>query len=216
MPPMQAKRDYYLVLGVAPVAPTEEIRKAYRNLSKKYHPDLNPDMKIYSDEKMKELVEAYNTLESPANRKEYDAQPYFQLRTARKTGRRFNATDFTKKPVHTELSMLDKFLALFKPKKGGSSQDAATKVDPKQADVHFSLGLTLANNDSFYDQAISSFKQAVRFDPEHQEALFNLAVICYRKGYFDEARVNFQRVLQLNKEDASARKMIGLLQDEGG
>jgi DnaJ-class molecular chaperone len=80
---MLSKRDFYKVLGVAPTATQDEIRKAYRMLSKKYHPDLNPDLKIYSDEKMKELVEAYNVLNDPDARKEYDKQPQFQVRKSR-------------------------------------------------------------------------------------------------------------------------------------
>ena len=76
-----AKRDYYFVLGVAPVAPPEEIKKAYRTLSKKYHPDLNPTMKAASDEKMKELVEAYNVISDTTKRSNYDKQPFFHFRS---------------------------------------------------------------------------------------------------------------------------------------
>ena len=56
-----AKRDYYSVLGVAPDSQPDEIKKAYRALSKKYHPDANPDNKAEADRKMKELIEAYNS-----------------------------------------------------------------------------------------------------------------------------------------------------------
>ncbi len=53
-----AKRDYYGVLGVAKNASQDDIKKAYRKLALKYHPDRNPDNKE-SEEKFKEAAEAY-------------------------------------------------------------------------------------------------------------------------------------------------------------
>ena len=53
-----AKRDFYDVLGVAKNASEDEIKKAYRKLAMKYHPDRNPDSKT-AEEKLKEVKEAY-------------------------------------------------------------------------------------------------------------------------------------------------------------
>ena len=59
---MASKRDYYEVLGVSKTATDEEIKKAYRKLAKKYHPDANPDNKEEAEAKFKEVNEAYETL----------------------------------------------------------------------------------------------------------------------------------------------------------
>lgn len=68
---MAEKRDYYEVLGVSREATAEEIKKAYRQLGKKYHPDVNPGDKE-AEEKFKELGEAYAVLSDPDKRRQYD------------------------------------------------------------------------------------------------------------------------------------------------
>jgi len=64
-------RDYYKILGIDKKATQTEIKKAYRKLAKKYHPDKNPDNKE-TDEKFKLVNEANTVLSDPAKRKQYD------------------------------------------------------------------------------------------------------------------------------------------------
>ena len=68
---MATKRDYYEILGVVKTAPGEEIKKAYRKVAIKYHPDKNPDDPTAED-KFKEAAEAYEVLSDPDKRARYD------------------------------------------------------------------------------------------------------------------------------------------------
>ncbi|GMR05248.1 MAG: DnaJ C-terminal domain-containing protein [Thermodesulfobacteriota bacterium] len=67
-----AKKDYYKTLGVKKDATAEEIKKAFRELARKYHPDLHPDKREEMEAKFKEINEAYSVLSDPKKRSDYD------------------------------------------------------------------------------------------------------------------------------------------------
>jgi len=67
----QATKDYYEILGVKRDSSQEDIKKAYRKLARKYHPDLNPGDKS-AEQKFKEINEAYEVLGDPKKKTEYD------------------------------------------------------------------------------------------------------------------------------------------------
>jgi DnaJ-class molecular chaperone len=69
-------KDYYKILDLAPNASEEQVRKAYRRLALRYHPDRNPD-DAAAGERFREIAEAYGVLMDPAKRRQYD-----QLRAA--------------------------------------------------------------------------------------------------------------------------------------
>lgn len=89
---MAEKRDYYEVLGVSKTATDDELKKAYRSLAKKYHPDMNPGDKD-AEVKFKELNEAYGVLSDADKRAKYDQFGHDAFDPS-KGGVGFNASDF--------------------------------------------------------------------------------------------------------------------------
>ena len=71
-----SKKDYYEILGVKKSASAEDIRKAFRKLARKYHPDVNPGDKT-AEEKFKTLSEANDVLSDPKKRKIYDQVGFY-------------------------------------------------------------------------------------------------------------------------------------------
>ena len=65
--------NYYEILGIEEDADSESIKKAYKKLAKKFHPDLNPDDIESSEERFKQINEAYEVLSEPSKRKLYDS-----------------------------------------------------------------------------------------------------------------------------------------------
>src|SRR5580692_8868757 len=74
--PASTKQDYYETLGVSRDAKEDEIRKTYRKLARKYHPDLNPGDKA-SEERFKKVQEAYDVLSDAKKRQVYDQHGFY-------------------------------------------------------------------------------------------------------------------------------------------
>src|ERR1051326_2785980 len=79
---MAGKDDFYQRLGIDRKASADEIRKAYKRLARKYHPDVNPGDKG-AEERFKKMSEAYDVLSDPKKRQTYDRQGYYSDAEAR-------------------------------------------------------------------------------------------------------------------------------------
>ena len=88
------KRDYYEILGISRDATPEEIKKAYRRLAVKYHPDRNLDNAKESEEKFKEVSEAYKILSDPEKRRIYDQYGHQGLEAEMGAGTGWTGFDF--------------------------------------------------------------------------------------------------------------------------
>src|SRR3954466_3090442 len=102
---MPTTRDYYEILALEKTADVEEIKRSYRRLAMKFHPDRNPG-DAEAEVKFKELAEAYEVLSDPQKRKLYDQYGHEGLR-----GRGAAAHDFSRMDVTDIFSMFNDIFA---------------------------------------------------------------------------------------------------------
>ncbi len=130
----ESKRDYYEVLGVDRGADEATIKKAYRQLAKKYHPDMNPGDKE-AEKKFKEASEAYAVLSDSQKRAQYDQFGHAAFEQGGAGGSGFGGFDFTG-------DMGDIFGDIFGDLFGGSSRRRANNGPMKGANVRASVRIT--------------------------------------------------------------------------
>src|SRR5689334_15047817 len=147
-----AKEDFYKILGVKKDAKAEEIKKAYRRLARKYHPDVNPGDKAAED-RFKQMSEAFDVLSDPKKRKVYDrfGQYSENLANAAEAGSAtytrgtpfdFSGFDFGAAPNQSSAggSFRDIFADLFS---GGRAEREPPRPQPQRgADIEMPLSLT--------------------------------------------------------------------------
>jgi curved DNA-binding protein CbpA len=206
---MPAKLDYYRLLGVKPLAKKEEIKRAYKEKAKKYHPDLNPDNKEYAEEMMKELTEAYDVLSDSESRSEYDNSRVFAMKTPLQLRRSSQDTPYSSEISKPKKSFLDTLKSFFGGKSVNSGGDELTR---ELADK-FSMGVTYAakNEESMLSMAKIEFESVLAAIPGHKEAAYNLGIICYKLGDYDSALLVFTKLLSMYPDNSDMRKMTEML-----
>ncbi|MDT2756881.1 molecular chaperone DnaJ [Enterococcus asini] len=156
---MAEKRDYYEVLGVAKGATDDEIKKAYRKLSKKYHPDINkePD----AEEKFKEISEAYEVLSDAQKRAAYDQYGHAGTNPNFGGGGGFGGgySDFGGFSGGGFGGFEDIFDTFFGG--GGSSRGANPNAPRQGADLQYSIKLK-------FEEAIFGLEKTIRYNREEE------------------------------------------------
>lgn len=133
----ESKRDYYEVLGVSKSATADEIKKAYRALVKKYHPDVSTEPKDVAEAKFKEISEAYEVLSDPEKRNLYDQYGHAGVDGSFGAGG-FNMNDFS----HGD-DLNDILSELFGGMFGGGGR-SRSRNGPRQGDtIQYQLDIDL-------------------------------------------------------------------------
>lgn len=151
-----AKRDYYEVLGVDKSASADDIKRAYRRLAIKYHPDKNPDNKE-AEAKFKECAEAYEVLSDPDKRSRYDQFGHAGLQGA-------GVHDFSRMNVEDifgALNLDDILGDFFGGAFGGRSRRSARSGPRKGYDLETVVQLTLNDVASGVEKSIEFTRQDI-------------------------------------------------------
>ena len=139
---MASKRDYYEVLGVEKSASQDEVKKSYRKLAKKHHPDMNQDNKAEAEEKFKEVSEAYEVLADPKKRDTYDQYGHSGLNGAF-GGDGFQWNDFTHQSDVNDIFGGD-FGSIFDTFFGGGGRRRRSPTGPSRgSDLRYDMQITL-------------------------------------------------------------------------
>jgi len=139
--------DYYKILGISKNATEKEIKKAYRKLARKFHPDLNPDNKT-AEKKFKEINEANEVLSHPENRKKYDkygkdwkhAEEFEKARQQQGRSQQYSGNQQSYSDFQGE-DFSDFFSSMF----GGTGQSHSQRQQFKGRDYNAELQLNLTD-----------------------------------------------------------------------
>jgi len=199
------------ILGIAPDAPEEEIKKAYFRLARKFHPDLfgrhlAPENKAQIDDLFDTITKAYRTLTrdkvkipaaspppksaSPARNEEKAANPETLFRQGK--------TLFNQGRIEEAIGMLE---------------EAARQKNDK-GDYFLLLALAQSRVPSLSKKAEKNFLRAVELESWNPEGLVGLGLLYKREGLMSRAKKNFERALEVDAEHKIARQELEAMKDK--
>lgn len=203
-------RDHYLVLGVSPSANTDMIKSAYRKLSKTYHPDVYQGDPEKAQEMMVAITKAYEVLSDPKLRHEYDHAGLFKMRVPKGFDDNIDVEAIVMssaelKKHQPKPTLWQKIMALFGKK-------PAPKRDSARAKGILAMVMGMDEQPELREECRLQLQQAVKADPECMELYYDLAIMCYKLGKFEEAKQALQTCLQLKPNDKHSQRFLSILQ----
>lgn len=190
-------RDYYEVLGVSPTATDEQIRRRFRELARKYHPDVNrsPD----AEHRFKQITEAYRVLSTPSLRADYD----LMRRSAQKA--RAGTEGATTPPPRSRPTAQRQH----RPPGGASFHSSARSAEIEAAQILQSAMLAYARGNLHEAQSLA--KRVLRLQRHNAQAYEILGDVHRQEGRIEEAIAMFTCALQCNPRSASAQSKLDAL-----
>ena len=187
---MQKLRNYYEILEVSRDASGEEIKKAFRKLARRYHPDVNPGNQA-AEEKFKDINEAYEVLSDVAKREQYnELSPFWQNTNRRRPVSGRNGTGSSRPELdYTQFQSFDSFVEQIRTRKTTSKTATATKEPPPRIRV---------NNTAAYRPGTTKTAKVVNPRPRDIEAKLTLPLEKAYLGGKERIRLEDGRSLEVD------------------
>ncbi|MGQ9539958.1 MAG: J domain-containing protein [Armatimonadota bacterium] len=194
-------RDYYEVLGVPPNATDEQIRRRFRELARKYHPDVNrsPD----AEHRFKEITEAYRVLSSPSLRADYDL-----MRRSAQNARTGTGSATTTPPPRSRPSS-QQSTRQQRPTGASSAYTSARSAEIEAQQLLQSAMLAYARGNLYEAQSLA--KRVLRIQRHNAQAYEILGDVYRQERRIEEAIAMFTCALQCNTRSASAQSKLDAL-----
>jgi len=200
-----AAMNYYQILQVTNDAPSEEIKKAYFRLARKYHPDLfrqelSEEQMSVVDDVFDRITKAYQMLSNKEKRREYDdrlaAPPEEKgLNQAKEAEKRFRQG----KTLYDQGRYEDALIFL----------EQCVRLDQEKANYFLLLALTQSKLPSYRKEAEKNFLRAAKIQPWNTEAYIGLGLLYKREGLQLRARKQFEKALKIDPGHTIALKELG-------
>jgi tetratricopeptide (TPR) repeat protein len=199
--------DYYQILGVPRTANHNEIKNAYFNYAKKYHPDRitsapDPEIKEKANFVFAEINKAYETLSNPDKKNAYDSKGY----------REGNQVEPVQENLMERARLLHrKAKSLFNQKKyweASTLLDEAVKLDPKKASYFLLLGMCQMNLPQLRRMAAENLQKAIDLEHWNVEAFTAMGLLLMSQNQSHRAEGFFRKVLSINPDHTVARKKL--------
>ncbi|MEW6686055.1 MAG: DnaJ domain-containing protein [Candidatus Edwardsbacteria bacterium] len=198
-------KDYYAILGVDRFATEQEIKTAYRQLAKKYHPDYQTEgQKQLTNVQFDEINEAYHTLIDRKKRSEYDCI----LRD--KTGTLAPEKTLQMNQAETSYGHGIEALKRAEYRRAIEYFRAAIKFNPQKAMFYNRLGLALGMIGK-YKEAETYCEQAIKLEMFNPQHYLTLGLIYEKAKALDKAKIQFQEALKWDPQNRQAKEKLQIL-----
>ena len=188
------QRDYYEILGIPKDTPDYEIKKRYRQLALKYHPDRNKDSE--APEKFKEISEAYSILSDNQKRQLYDSHGHAGIDNRYSNMNYYSQEDYHTNDVWGWRSKGSSLYSMGNYKEAITCYNEGIKIDPDNRILWNNKGMAQYAMKK-YEAAILSYDKVITIDPDDADAWHNKGDALNSLGNSSEAKKCYEKSKEL-------------------
>lgn len=205
-----AAMDYYQILGVEKEATAVDIKKAYFQLARKYHPDLYDRMLPQSikekiDDVFDSLTKSYQTLSQENSRENYDSKLQSSKTSSVKEKDKLGEVKFRQGKTLYNQARFEEAIVLL---------EEAVRIQNSKANYFLLLAMAQAKSKIYKRDAVKSFQRAIKLDPWSPDAYYGLGQLYKNEGMPTMAAKQFKKALDVDPDNRAAKKELNQIYPE--